>query len=115
MIVLDYVEHCLHTVFGLYLYPFSEEWDIRLNRYLDEGRITGASRHTTRIHCGDMAVEVWTDTDRFTSGHLFREGPAEWDLLTSVHPDRWFRPRFRTLLRLYRAREQFIAGAICAK
>ncbi|EKA4755326.1 hypothetical protein OLJ17_004795, partial [Salmonella enterica] len=42
----DYLCHIANTLTGMYQLPFSQEWDARLNKLLDEGVLLSVGEYT---------------------------------------------------------------------
>lgn len=53
------------------LYPFSKQWDKKLNELLDKGKVVGLSQHCLDIKYNDNVYSVWVASYPYGYGKLF--------------------------------------------
>ncbi|ELZ7139484.1 hypothetical protein AB7T60_004950, partial [Salmonella enterica] len=68
----DYLCHIANTLTGMYQLPFSQEWDARLNKLLDEGVLLSVGEYTATFSAGEHTVEVWIRNRWYSFGELYR-------------------------------------------
>ncbi|EOF6267714.1 hypothetical protein ACK1GW_004997, partial [Salmonella enterica] len=67
----NYLCHIANTLTGMYQLPFSQEWDARLNKLLDEGVLLSVGEYTATFSAGENTVEVWIANRWYSFGHLY--------------------------------------------
>ncbi|ECI0119917.1 hypothetical protein XS87_04465 [Salmonella enterica subsp. enterica] len=102
----DYLCHIANTLTGMYQLPFSQEWDARLNKLLDEGVLLSVGEYTATFSADENTVEVWIANRWYSFGELYRlDGEY-------VSPSCQHRPRFRTMRRLYAVVNDYAAKEV---
>lgn len=102
MQVREWIGHACRTVLRMYQYPYSHEWDVQLNKLLDEGVVAHTDEYTLTLYYKCFHYVIWTANRWCSFGHIYEvsEGDAlEAD--TTVPQADWRRPRFRTMQRLW--------------
>ncbi|WP_407905289.1 hypothetical protein [Escherichia coli] len=95
----EYLAHAVRSGLGLYLLPFSPEWDEQLSRLLAHGRVVNICPHAMAIHLHGVEYRVWTASRWYNFGYLYGKGFNGHSYTVPVYCR--FRPRFRTMLALY--------------
>ncbi|HIB1450072.1 TPA: hypothetical protein ACWV5Q_005426 [Salmonella enterica subsp. enterica serovar Muenchen] len=93
--LMDYLCHIGNTLFCAYQMPFSQEWDDQLNKLLDEGILLFVDRCTATFSIGEHTVEIWIANRWYSFGEMYRLDERCKPRFTG------YRPRFRTMRRLY--------------
>lgn len=101
-----YVGHILRTLTRFYQRPFNKEWDILLNKILDNDAELNVGKHTAEYEFEGIVYSVWISNRWYAYAHLneFNGNRVESRLE--------FRPKFKTMLRLYELTNQKQTDAI---
>lgn len=87
--------HIGNTMFGMYQRKFSSAWDFQLSNLIDNAEIINADEHTITFKSGEDEISVWCENRCYAFGHI-------WMVNNLLAPkEKQFRPRIRTMERLY--------------
>ena len=86
--------HVFNTAFGLYGRKYSKEWDIILNKILDDGDICGKCAYTLTIKYNGKNVTIWVNNKYYEYGYQYMIDDF------FVPSSMQFRPKYKTMKRL---------------
>lgn len=101
-----YVGHILRTLTRFYQRPFNKEWDILLNKILDNDSELKVGKHTAEYEFEGIVYSIWISNRWYAYAHL---NAFNGDTVGSCLE---FRPKFKTMLRLYDVTKQKQTDAI---
>lgn len=98
--------HFLRTLTRFYQKPFNKEWDTLLNKILDNGMELKVGKHTVEYNFEGCVYSIWISNRWYAYANL---NAFNGNTLESCLE---FRPKFKTMQRLYEVTKQKQTDAI---